>query len=105
MNLMSASVAVTDPATGTGRLAIVLIPADSAGIQRAPFWQTTALPAIFFPWLLELDPVRDRAGRSVSEGGRYSSASAGSRSDQESRSATVRPGLAFGWKAGMIPSP
>jgi alkylation response protein AidB-like acyl-CoA dehydrogenase len=45
MNLMSASVAVTDPATGTGRLAVVLIPADSAGIKRAPFWQTTALAA------------------------------------------------------------
>ena len=45
MNLMSASVAVTDPATGTDRLAVVLIPADSAGIERARFWQTTALAA------------------------------------------------------------
>ena len=48
MNLMSASVAVADPdpgSTGTDRLAVVLIPADSAGIQRAPFWQTTALAA------------------------------------------------------------
>ena len=45
MNLMSASVAVTDPATGTDRLAVVLIPADSAGIERARFWQTTARPA------------------------------------------------------------
>jgi alkylation response protein AidB-like acyl-CoA dehydrogenase len=45
MNLMSASVAVTDPATGTDRLAVVLIPADSAGIERTPFWQTTALAA------------------------------------------------------------
>jgi alkylation response protein AidB-like acyl-CoA dehydrogenase len=45
MNLMSASVAVADPATGTDRLAVVLIPADSAGIERAPFWQTTALAA------------------------------------------------------------
>ena len=48
MNLMSASVAVTDPdpnSTGTGRLAVVLIPADSAGIKRTPFWQTTALAA------------------------------------------------------------
>ena len=43
MNLMSASVAVSDPVTGTDRLAIVLIPADSAGIERAPFWRTTAL--------------------------------------------------------------
>jgi alkylation response protein AidB-like acyl-CoA dehydrogenase len=46
MNLMSASVAVADPdpnSTGSDRLAVVLIPADSAGIQRAPFWQTTAL--------------------------------------------------------------
>ena len=46
MNLMSASVAVADPnSTGTDRLAVVLIPADSAGIERAPFWQTTALAA------------------------------------------------------------
>ena len=48
MNLMSASVAVTDPdpnSTGTGGLAVVLIPADSAGIKRTPFWQTTALAA------------------------------------------------------------
>ncbi len=46
MNLMSASVAVADPdSTGTGRLAIVLIPAESPGIERAPFWQTTALAA------------------------------------------------------------
>ena len=35
--------AVADPATGTDRLAVVLIPAESAGIERVPFWQTTAL--------------------------------------------------------------
>jgi alkylation response protein AidB-like acyl-CoA dehydrogenase len=46
MNLMSASVAVADPdAAGTDRLAVVLIPADSPGIERAPFWQSTALAA------------------------------------------------------------
>ena len=45
MNLMSASVAVADPATGTTRLAVVLIPAESPGIERAPFWATTALAA------------------------------------------------------------
>ena len=45
MNLMSASVAVADPATGTDRLAVVLIPAESAGIERTPFWKTTALAA------------------------------------------------------------
>jgi alkylation response protein AidB-like acyl-CoA dehydrogenase len=45
MNLMSASVAVADPDAGTDRLAIVLIPANSAGIERAPFWQTTVLAA------------------------------------------------------------
>jgi alkylation response protein AidB-like acyl-CoA dehydrogenase len=80
MNLMSASVAVADPATGTGadRLAIVLIPADSAGIERAPFWRTTALAAaesdqvtltdvyvpealIFYPQNgQEMDPVQAR---------------------------------------------
>ena len=45
MNLMSASVAVTDPATGTDRMAVVLIPADSVGIERTPFWNTTVLAA------------------------------------------------------------
>jgi len=46
MNLLSASVAVADPnSTGTDRLAVVLIPADSPGLQRAPFWQSTALAA------------------------------------------------------------
>jgi alkylation response protein AidB-like acyl-CoA dehydrogenase len=43
MNLMSASVAVADPATGADRLAVVLIPAESPGIERARFWRTTAL--------------------------------------------------------------
>jgi len=45
MNLMSASVAVADPATGDDRLAIVLIPAESPGIKREPFWGTTTLAA------------------------------------------------------------
>ena len=43
MDLMSASVAVADPAAGPERIAVVLIPASSAGIERAPFWQSTAL--------------------------------------------------------------
>jgi alkylation response protein AidB-like acyl-CoA dehydrogenase len=79
MNLMSASVAVADPnSTGTGRLAVVLIPADSPGIERAPFWQTTALAAaesdqvtltevfvpealIFYPQESEsMDPIQAR---------------------------------------------
>ena len=42
MNLMSASVAVRDP-DGGERMAIVLIPADSPGIERTPFWRSTAL--------------------------------------------------------------
>jgi alkylation response protein AidB-like acyl-CoA dehydrogenase len=47
MDLMSASVAVADPdqATGRDRMAVVLIPASSAGIERTPFWQSTALAA------------------------------------------------------------
>jgi alkylation response protein AidB-like acyl-CoA dehydrogenase len=45
MNLMSASVAVADPATAAVRLAVVLIPAESPGIERAPFWGTTILAA------------------------------------------------------------
>jgi hypothetical protein len=50
MDLMSASVAVVDgssadAAGGRHRMAIVLIPASSAGIERTPFWQSTALAA------------------------------------------------------------
>ena len=45
MNLMSASVAVAHPGTGTDRMAVVLIPAESAGIERTPFWKTTVLAA------------------------------------------------------------
>ena len=45
MNLMSASVAVADPGRGADRLAVVLIPAESPGIERTPFWATTALAA------------------------------------------------------------
>ena len=45
MNLMSASVTVTDPATGTERMAIILIPAESDGIIRREFWQSPALAA------------------------------------------------------------
>jgi hypothetical protein len=51
------------------------------------------------------NPVGGRSGRSVSEGARYSSASAAPRSGQESRSVTAWPGLAFRWKASMTPSP
>ncbi len=43
MHLMSASVAVTDPDGGPDRLAIVLIPAESEGIERTRFWQSPAL--------------------------------------------------------------
>ena len=43
MNLLSASVAVRDPDTESDRMAIVLIPADLAGIERSPFWKSTAL--------------------------------------------------------------
>jgi alkylation response protein AidB-like acyl-CoA dehydrogenase len=43
MDLMSASVAVADPDGGPDRLAVVLIPASSEGIDRAPFWQSWAL--------------------------------------------------------------
>ncbi len=45
MNLMSASVAVADPAGGPDRTAVVLIPADTDGIDRAPFWRSTVLAA------------------------------------------------------------
>ncbi|HKF33511.1 MAG TPA: acyl-CoA dehydrogenase family protein [Jatrophihabitantaceae bacterium] len=45
MNLMSASVAVAGPDGGSGRTAVVLVPADTEGIERAPFWRSTALAA------------------------------------------------------------
>jgi alkylation response protein AidB-like acyl-CoA dehydrogenase len=45
MNLMSASVAVADPAGGPDRMAVVLIPAESEGIERAPFWNSNVLAA------------------------------------------------------------
>ena len=43
MHLMSASVAVADPDGGPDRLAVVLIPAESEGIERSRFWQSPAL--------------------------------------------------------------
>jgi alkylation response protein AidB-like acyl-CoA dehydrogenase len=43
MHLMSASVAVADPDGGSDRLAVVLIPAESEGIERSRFWQSPAL--------------------------------------------------------------
>ena len=43
MDLMSASVAVVDPDGGPERMAIILIPATSAGIERKPFWNSWAL--------------------------------------------------------------
>ena len=45
MNLMSASVAVADPDGGPDRMAVVLIPAESDGIERTPFWKSSALAA------------------------------------------------------------
>ena len=45
MNLMSASVAVAGPDGGSGRTAVVLVPADTEGIERAAFWRSTALAA------------------------------------------------------------
>ena len=43
MDLMSASVAVVDPDGGPERMAIILVPATSAGIERKPFWNSWAL--------------------------------------------------------------
>jgi alkylation response protein AidB-like acyl-CoA dehydrogenase len=45
MNLMSASVAVAGADGAPDRTAVVLIPADSDGIERAPFWNSSALAA------------------------------------------------------------
>jgi len=43
MDLMSASVAVADPGGGADRMAVVLIPATSAGIERKKFWNSWVL--------------------------------------------------------------
>jgi alkylation response protein AidB-like acyl-CoA dehydrogenase len=45
MDLMSASVAVEDPAGGPATMAIILIPADSEGIERKRFWESWVLAA------------------------------------------------------------
>lgn len=78
MNLMSASVAVADPDGGPDRMAVVLIPADADGIERAPFWKSNVLAAaesdqvtlrdvlvpealIFYPHDTEsMDPIQAR---------------------------------------------
>jgi alkylation response protein AidB-like acyl-CoA dehydrogenase len=43
MDLMSASVAVTDPDGGPDRMAIILVPAATEGIDRKPFWKSWVL--------------------------------------------------------------
>jgi len=43
MDLLSASVRLEDPAGGRSRRAVVLIPADSPGIERRPFWRSSVL--------------------------------------------------------------
>ena len=43
MDLLSASVAVTDPDGGPDRSAVVLVPANSEGLQRRRFWQSWVL--------------------------------------------------------------
>jgi alkylation response protein AidB-like acyl-CoA dehydrogenase len=43
MDLMSASVAVADPQGGPDRMAVVLIPAASPGLERKKFWQNWVL--------------------------------------------------------------
>jgi alkylation response protein AidB-like acyl-CoA dehydrogenase len=43
MDLMSASVAVEDPAGGEPKMAIILIPANSEGIERHKFWASWVL--------------------------------------------------------------
>src|SRR5579859_313668 len=43
MDLMSASVSVADPAGGPARMAVILIPAATEGIERRQFWQSWVL--------------------------------------------------------------
>jgi alkylation response protein AidB-like acyl-CoA dehydrogenase len=43
MDLLSASVAVRDPGGSPDRMAIVLVPASTPGIERRPFWRSDIL--------------------------------------------------------------
>jgi alkylation response protein AidB-like acyl-CoA dehydrogenase len=43
MDLMSASVAVADPSGGPDRMAVILLPATTEGIERKRFWQSWVL--------------------------------------------------------------
>jgi alkylation response protein AidB-like acyl-CoA dehydrogenase len=43
MDLLSASVSVADPATGEDRMAVILVPASTPGIERHKFWQNWVL--------------------------------------------------------------
>lgn len=43
MDLLSASVAVTDPDGGPDRMAVVLVPAATPGIERTRFWRSAVL--------------------------------------------------------------
>src|SRR6266536_4207376 len=73
-------------------------PALSGGSGRA-----TAAPAVAATRARSTLTAADADVRSV-KGAATQSASAGPRSGQESRSATVWPGLAFRWKAGLTRS-
>jgi alkylation response protein AidB-like acyl-CoA dehydrogenase len=75
MNVLCGSASVPDPSGRAPRRAVVLVPAEAAGIERRPFWNTTVLAgaeseevilrdveiprdALFFPQLEDrLDPV------------------------------------------------
>jgi hypothetical protein len=52
----------------------------------------------------QLSTTCGRSGRSLGEERRYTNASAGPRSNQESRSARVSPGIAFPQMPGIMPS-
>ncbi len=43
MDLLTLSVAVSDGDTGESRLAVLLVPADGAGVDRRPFWSNWVL--------------------------------------------------------------
>ena len=45
MDLLSASVAVSDPDGGPDHLAVILVPASTEGIERRRFWQSPVLAA------------------------------------------------------------
>jgi uncharacterized protein YdhG (YjbR/CyaY superfamily) len=73
------------------------------GTRHGQHCRKNHVPAVRWPHRSRTERFA-ATGRSLSEERRYSTASAGRRSDQESRSVRVSPGLAFPQMAGIMPA-